>query len=51
MSLEEDVKAATLREKSLSKEIKSLKLQLAEKEKERVSTLNSSCYGDKMYLF
>ena len=40
-SLEEDAKNAALREKSLLKEIKSLKSQLAAKEKERIETIES----------
>jgi hypothetical protein len=41
-SLEEDAKNATLHEKGLLKEIKSLKSQLAAKEKERVKQLKLS---------
>ena len=40
-SLEEDAKNAALREKSLLEEIKSLKSQLAAKEKERVETVEA----------
>lgn len=40
-SLEEDAKAAALRERSLLEEIKSLKSQLADKEKERVDTVET----------
>ena len=40
-SLEEDAKNAALREKSLLEEIKSLKSQLAAKEKERVKTVDT----------
>jgi predicted metal-binding protein len=40
-SLEEDAKNAALREKILLEEIKSLKSQLAAKEKERVKTVEA----------
>ena len=40
-SLEEDVKNAALHEKSLLEEIKSLKSQLAAKEKERIETVEA----------
>ena len=40
-SLEEDVKNAVLHEKSLLEEIKSLKSQLAAKEKERIETIEA----------
>ena len=40
-SLEEDAKNAALHEKSLLEEIKSLKSQLAAKEKERVETVEA----------
>jgi len=40
-SLEEDVKNAALRKKSLLEDIKSLKSQLAAKEKERIETIEA----------
>jgi nucleosome binding factor SPN SPT16 subunit len=40
-SIEDDAKNAALREKSLVEEIKSLKSQLAAKEKERIETVEA----------